>query len=200
MTTPAILYHGTSRGNAKKILAEGFRRAKHASYTGTGVNLSQCMTVSYEYGEYEHSGCVLQVALKPDTRWNDANFRDSPDFRSGNTDEFFRKSGLDALCTFSGNVWIVWNPEVIVDIRMLSHEEAVARLVSEFEEDGPNCAYNGVAGTYAELYHNDLRPGSGLDDPQWKARLSGMLRRAQALITPPNAVSGRPLGMALAVP
>jgi hypothetical protein len=57
------LYHGTNNNRARNIITEGFRRAKSASYTGTGVNFSEHMSTSYEYGSYENGGCVLVAGV-----------------------------------------------------------------------------------------------------------------------------------------
>ena len=52
------LYHGTSRAAAGSILKQGFRRSRCASYTGTGVCLSERLSIAYEYGAYETGGAA----------------------------------------------------------------------------------------------------------------------------------------------
>lgn len=192
-----LLFHGTSVRNAGKILSEGFQRAKKGSYTGTGVNLSECITVSYEYGEYENRGCVLQVSLHPDAKWENLDLRASLGM---SLDKYFEQTGLDAVSTFGGNVWVVWNPEVITDIRKLDHTEAVALLLARFQEDGPNCGYNGVAGDYSELFWGEaLRRGSALNDPAWRAKLESTLAKARTKLHRPVS-TGHHHGMASAIP
>lgn len=44
------LYHGTRDAAARIILPEGFRRSRSRSCTGTGICLSESLTVAYEYG------------------------------------------------------------------------------------------------------------------------------------------------------
>jgi hypothetical protein len=59
---------------------------------------------------------------------------------------------VDAVRGFGGNVWVVWNPAALVSITRLSHREAIRRLCAEFDEDGPDCGYNGVVSDYANLW------------------------------------------------
>lgn len=65
------LYHGTRAAAARCILRDGFRRSRSRSYTGTGICLSESLTLAYEYGMYETGGCVLQARLAPAARWTD---------------------------------------------------------------------------------------------------------------------------------
>jgi len=151
-TTPTdrSLYHGTRDAAARFILREGFRRSRSRSYTGTGICLSESLTVAYEYGMYETGGCVLEARLSPTARWTDrfdgkANSKDA-------WDDFFGRSGMDAIRAFGGKVWAVWTPDVLVSVRRLSHREAIQRLCAEFDEDGPDCGYNAVVGDYASIW------------------------------------------------
>lgn len=57
------LYHGTRAASARCILRDGFRRSRSRNYTGTGICLSESLTLAYEYGMYETGGCVLQAWL-----------------------------------------------------------------------------------------------------------------------------------------
>lgn len=144
------LYHGTREAAARVILRDGFRRSRARSYTGTGICLSESLTVAYEYGAYETGGCVLEARLSPTTRWTDrfdgkANSKDA-------WDDFFRRSGMDAVRAFGGNVWVVWTPGVLVSLRRLGHREAIRRLCAEFDEDGPDCGYNALIQDYASIW------------------------------------------------
>ena len=65
------LYHGTRDTAARIILREGFRRSRSRNYTGTGICLSESLTLAYEYGMYETGGCVLEARLAPSARWTD---------------------------------------------------------------------------------------------------------------------------------
>ena len=65
------LYHGTRAAIGRRILRDGFRRSASRSYTGTGICLSESITVAYEYGMYETGGCVLEAWLAPIARWTD---------------------------------------------------------------------------------------------------------------------------------
>lgn len=144
------LYHGTRDTAASSILRAGFRRSRSRSYTGTGVCLSESLTVAYEYGMYETGGCVLEARLAPSTRWTDR--LDGRNTQGDVWDAFFADSGMDAVCGFGGNVWVVWNPAALVSITRLSHREAIRRLCAEFDEDGPDCGYNGVVSDDANLW------------------------------------------------
>lgn len=144
------LYHGTRDTTASAILRAGFRRSRSRSYTGTGVCLSESLTVAYEYGMYETGGCVLEARLAPSARWTDR--LDGRNTQGDVWDAFFADSGMDAVRGFGGNVWVVWNPAALVSITRLSHREAIRRLCAEFDEDGPDCGYNGVVSDYANLW------------------------------------------------
>src|SRR6218665_3157992 len=111
------LYHGTRDASARIILRDGFRRSRSRSYTGTGICLSESLTVAYEYGMYETGGRILEARLAPHAPWG---------------------GGV------GDNVWVVWTPGVLVSVRRMSHREAIRRLCAEFDEDGPQCGYNGV--------------------------------------------------------
>lgn len=144
------LYHGTRDAAARAILRGGFQRSRSRSYTGTGICLSESLTVAYEYGMYEMGGCVLEAWLSPTARWTDrfdskANSKDA-------WDDFFVCSGMDAIRAFGGNVWVVWTPDALVSLRRLSHREAIQRLCAEFEEDGPECGYNALVSDYASIW------------------------------------------------
>lgn len=140
------LYHGTRDATARAILRGGFRRSRSRSYTGTGVCLSESLTVAYEYGMYETGGCVLEARLSLAARWTDRF--DGKDA----WDDFFVRSGIDAIRAFGGNVWVVWTPGVLVSVRRLGHREAIRRLCAEFDEDGPVCGYNAVVSDYASIW------------------------------------------------
>ena len=144
------LYHGTRDTAARIILREGFRRSRSRNYTGTGICLSESLTLAYEYGMYETGGCVLEAWLAPDACWT--NRIDGRSTQGDSWDEYFVSSDMDAVCGFGGNVWVVWNPATLVSITRLRHREAIRRLCAEFDEDGPQCGYNGVVSDYASLW------------------------------------------------
>jgi len=144
------LYHGTRDTAARTILREGFRRSRSRNYTGTGICLSESLTLAYEYGMYETGGCVLEARLAPSARWTDR--LDGRNTQGDVWDAFFADSGMDAVRGFGGNVWVVWNPAALVSITRLSHREAIRCLCAEFDEDGPDCGYNGVVSDYANLW------------------------------------------------
>lgn len=148
--TDRPLFHGTRDAAARAILRDGLRRSRSRSYTGTGICLSESLTVAYEYGMYETGGCVLEARLSPMARWTD-RFDDKANCKDA-WDDFFIRSGMDAIRAFGGNVWVVWTPDVLVSLRRLSHREAIRRLCAEFDEDGPECGYNAVVGDYASIW------------------------------------------------
>jgi hypothetical protein len=144
------LYHGTRDTAARSIMREGFRRSRPRSYTGTGICLSESLTLAYEYGMYETGGCVLEARLAPTALWTDR--LNGRSIHSNVWDDLFAASGMDAVRGFGGNVWVVWNPVVLVSISRLSHREAIRCLCAEFDEDGPQRGYNGVVSDYASLW------------------------------------------------
>lgn len=144
------LFHGTRDTAARAILREGFLRSRSRSYTGTGICLSESLTVAYEYGMYETAGCVLEAWLAPSARWTDRFDRKTSS--KDVWDDFFVCSGIDAIRAFGGNVWVVWTPGVLVSVRRLSHREAMRHLCAEFDEDGPACGYNAVVSDYANIW------------------------------------------------
>jgi len=147
------LYHGTRAAAAHSILHNGFRRSTSRNYTGTGVCLSESIAIAYEYGMYETGGCVLEARLAPTARWTDRIDRGGGKSAVGEAlDRFFKRTGNDAIRTFGGNVWVVWNPAVLVSVRQLSHGETICKLCQEFDEDGPGIAYNGVVSDYASIW------------------------------------------------
>ena len=140
------LFHGTSRNRAKKILSDGFKRGKKASYTGTGINLSESITISYEYGAYESGGCVLEVELS-----DDANLENIGSACA--SDQLFQDNAeLDAIVSYGGNVYVIWNTKVIKAIRIIPKKEALALLYKQFQEDGDNMAYNGYVQDHCDNY------------------------------------------------
>lgn len=153
MNTPTVqavgpLYHGTREKAARSILRDGFRRSRSRSYTG--ICLSESLTVAYEYGMYETGGCVLEAWLSPAARWTDRI--DGRSTQRDAWDAYFAFSGMDAVRSFGGNVWVVWTPNALVSVRRLSHREAIRRLCAEFDEDGPDCGYNAVVSDYASIW------------------------------------------------
>lgn len=170
------LYHGTRDNAARAILREGFRRSRSRSYTGTGICLSESLTLAYEYGMYETGGCVLAARLLSTARWT--NRIDGRSTQEGAWDEYFASSGMDAVRSFGGNVWVVWNKTVLVSIARLSHREAIRRLCAEFDEDGPQCGYNGVVSDYASLWWKQDATDPNLNRfPDHRQQLMARLKR-----------------------
>lgn len=177
-TTPQIgpLYHGTRVAAARMILRHGFRRSRSRSYTGTGICLSKSLTVAYEYGMYETGGCVLEAWLAPTARWTDR--LDGRTMQGDAWDAFFADSGMDAVRSFGGNVWVVWTPGALVSVRRLGHREAIQRLCAEFDEDGPQCGYNGVVQDYASIWWNQAASDPNLTRfPDYHRQLAARLKR-----------------------
>jgi hypothetical protein len=171
-----ILYHGTRKTAAAKILKSGFRRSAKQSYTGTGVNLSESLTVSYPYGEYENGGAVLEVTLRPDTVWADQSGTFDT-WRHG-FDAFFKAHpATQAVRTYGGNVWIVWNLAAIASVRLMSHREALKALHAEIVADGPDMGYNGIVQDYASTIFGS--PDRNLDRfPADRASLAARLAKS----------------------
>lgn len=177
------LYHGTRDAAARAILRDGFRRSPSRNYTGRGVCLSESLTVAYEYGMYETGGCVLESRLSPTARWTD-RFDDKANSKDA-WDDFFVRSGMDAIRAFGGNVWVVWTPCVLVSLRRLSHREAIQRMCAEFDEDGPDCGYNAVVQDYASIWWKQAMADPNLaripdHHRQLAARLQRMTGRAHS--------------------
>jgi hypothetical protein len=180
------LFHGTRYAAARAIVRSGFRRSRSSNYTGTGICLSESLTVAYEYGMYETGGVVLEVWLGSATRWLDqigdrqVNGRD--------WDTFFAQSDLDAVRAFGGNVWVLWNPSAAVSISRLTHRQALRRMCAEFEEDGPQCGYNGVVSDYASLWWRQDQEDQNLTRfPEHREKLASRLTRLVGSICSPHA-------------
>jgi hypothetical protein len=174
-------YHGTRAANAKLILRNGFRRTPMRSYTGTGICLTESISIAYEYGCYEARGCVLEVWLSAATRWRE----DAPGMNFESTacgdayDAMFHGSGLDAVRTFGGNVWVLWNPQVVVHVHRVHHHAALRRLCAQFDDDGPQCGYNHVVSDYASVWWGQAeRDVNLLRFPEDRLRIERSLRRA----------------------
>lgn len=174
----APLYHGTREGSARAILRGGFRRSNSRSYTGTGICLSESLSLAYEYGMYETRGCVLEARLSPTTRWTDRyDAKDTIQNREG-LDDFFIRSGMDAVRAYGGNVWVVWTPSVLVSLRRLTHREAIRRLCAEFDKRGPEFGYNAVVGDYASIWWSQEASDPNLTRfPDHQRELSERLQR-----------------------
>lgn len=164
-----VLYHGTSAHRAALILVNGFRRAVKQSYTGSGICLSEHMTISYEYGAYEQGGRILEIRLNSQVHWIDAGVTVN--------DELFARDGVEAARSYGGNVWVIWNPACIADVRLLNKSEAVKLLAEEIQQDGGECAYNGVVQDYANALF------SGATGLQADAALTRSLRRAGVAVS-----------------
>lgn len=158
------LYHGTRAGSAKKILREGFRRSRSRSYTGTGICLTESISIAYEYGSYETNGSVMEIWLSGSARWQDGTGAENLERTMDRDayDAFFQASGFDAIRTYGGNVWILWNPHVAVRLRRLNHDEAVRLLCAEFDQEGPQYGYNGMSADYANVWWGQAESDTNL--------------------------------------
>jgi hypothetical protein len=67
-------------------------------------------------------------------------------------DDFFKTSGLDAVRACAGNVWVVWNLQILTLVRRLSHREAIQKLCAQLDRDGPDHGYNAVVSDYAGIW------------------------------------------------
>ena len=165
-------------------MREGFRRSASCSYTGTGICLSESLSVAYEYGEYGEygaGGCVLEAWVAPSARWTEGIKVPEGRFDVGEAyDRFFECSGNDAVRDFWGNVWVVWNPAVLVAVRRLTFREALRRLCAEFEEDGPDCGYNGAVSDYAGIWWG--RETSDPNVTRFPEHLSMVRQRLQRMV------------------
>jgi hypothetical protein len=175
------LYHGTRAASAKLILRDGFKRSRSRSYTGTGICLTESISIAYEYGIYETKGCALEVWLSAATQWCDGAGNASlerPVDRDA-YDGFFQASGLDAIRAYGGNVWVMWNPQVVVHMHRLTHHEALRLLCAQFDDDGPQCGYNNVVSDYASVWWGQADSDPNLTRfPEDRLRIERTLRRA----------------------
>jgi hypothetical protein len=179
-----LLFHGTSFHRARRIVEGGFRRGSAASYTGTAVNLTESISIAWEYGP-ERCGKILAVTLDPQTRW-----RDAATLPAGQSyDAYFAKERIDALRTYGGNVWLLWTVER-AQVCVLSISEVMIRVVAEFEKDGPDHGYNGDLGPISTLFwrgeaaaYAELRicAYEGFDTEAWKSRAIGRYQSLFAL-------------------
>lgn len=185
------LYHGTRVASAKSILRDGFRRSRSRSYTGTGVCLTEAISIAYEYGSYETRGCILEVWLSASATWCDSEGFSSLE-RSVSRDaydDFFKTAQFDAVRTYGGNVWVLWNASVTAQVRALTHREALRLLCVSFEQDGPDHGYNGVVSDYASLWW-----GNADNDPnlarfsEHRQRLERTLKRHVGSIRAPQLI------------
>lgn len=167
-----VLYHGTRLSSAKKICRSGFKRAATASYTGHGVCLSESITIAYEYGSYEDAGCVLEVKFPSTVRWAEGN-------RGLGCDALFKAHSLDAIRTFSGNVWVLWNVGLMPSVRILSYEEAIIQMTQEFDENGPEVGYNAMIEDYATIWWGNEESSSHFQRfPEDALQLKDKLQRS----------------------
>jgi hypothetical protein len=164
-----VLYHGTRAAAARKILTEGFTRPARGSYTGHAVNLTESITIAYEYGCYEERGAILRVRLKPGIAWRDDQA--PPDEFGRRTDALLDAGVFGALKTYGGNVWLT-TPSAIADIELVRHEEAVGLLITAIAANGPNHGYNGLVQDFADFFHGQPSRDPGLDRTVKRMKLS----------------------------
>lgn len=195
MNTPANdaligpLYHGTRVTSAKAILRDGFRRSQSRSYTGTGVCLTDEISIAYEYGIYETGGCILEVRLSASTTWCDSAGIANLERPAGRDayDDFFKASRFDAVRCYGGNVWVLWTTSRAVQVRLLTHGEALRMLCAGFEADGPDCGYNNVVSDYASLWWGTAECDPSLSRfPEHRQRLERTLKRHVGRVRSPR--------------
>jgi hypothetical protein len=169
-----ILYHGTRMSAARQIQRTGFRLSNSRNYTGHGVCLSERITVAYEFGMYETSGCVLEVKLTNNITWTECINHLGEDY-----DQIFEITGIDALKTFDGNVWILNSCAKTAEIRLLTHHEALRIMIGEFDENGPNYGYNNVIDDYAYIWWDGEDQSNCLSRfPKHREKLAKALQRS----------------------
>lgn len=176
ITQSPTLYHGTRMSTAEKIALGGFRRASRSTYTGTGINASEFMATAYEYGSYETDGAVLAFDLAQGSTWGSSGLGGP----SGGFDRYFRRTGIDALCCFGGNVWVIWNAAAILNIRILSAEQAIRQMCQEFDEVGQDVCYNGCVQDYSDIWWGRKEV---LPDDRWAQRYRRSLQAATGQAT-----------------
>lgn len=195
MNTPANgaligpLYHGTRATSAKSILRDGFRRSRSRSYTGTAVCLTDEISIAYEYGMVETGGRILEVWLSASTTWCDSAGIPSLGRPAGRDayDDFFKASRFDAIRCYGGNVWVLWTTSRAVQVRALTHGEALRMLCAGFEADGPDCGYNNVVSDYASLWWGVANSDPNLSRfPEHRQRLERALKRHVGRVRSPR--------------
>lgn len=183
------LYHGTRAASAKSILRSGFLRSRSRSYTGTGVCLTEEISIAYEYGIYETGGRILEVWLSESTTWRDSAGvpRLEQPVDRDDYDDFFKASQLDAVRSYGGNVWVLWTTSSAVQIRALTHREALRMLCESFEADGPDCGYNNVVSDYASVWWGTADNDPNLTRfPEYRRRLENALIRHVGRVRSPR--------------
>lgn len=174
-TPDVVLYHGTSRANAQRIVTHGFRRAAEPSYTGTAFNASEHITLAYTYGAYEERGAILRIRLAPAAHCGEPEpIRPGTMPRPEEYDRAFVDGKWDALRTYHGNVWLLWRPQAAWCIELLKAHEARRLLCEEIQTNGPDHGYNGVVESYAQAIHRTKDAGS----PAWE--IADCTRRLKA--------------------
>lgn len=153
---PQLWLHGTSLARARKILVEGFKLPSRPSYVGKAICLTPDATQAYEYGAHEDRGVVLECRIRTDAVCTPPP-KDYGKIPTTDMAEHCQKQCSDWTNAWGGMA-IVANPAVIEDIRILPLPEVLRRMVAEFEENGPNLAYNGRVADYAELWHFEKTP------------------------------------------
>ena len=142
-----ILFHGTSKARATKILKGGFKRAKRPSYTGTATNFSTDLTVCWEYGDPFNGGSLLKVSLRPET----TVVTTSGEGAQTDMDSLFKASGAQACRTSFGHLWLVWDSACVETVETLERFEALRILAGEIIAGGPEMGYNADVGDYATI-------------------------------------------------
>lgn len=162
MIAERFLFHGTTAKNAASIVKNGFRRARKQSYTGTCICLTEAFCVAYEFGAYEEGGRILKCRLKPEAQVFELD-GEVVDGERFDYDRHCQENGNDAIKAYYGNVWAIWNPAAIEIVGVLSHAEALKTLCAEFDTDGSDVGYNGVADHLAEIWRGRRIPANDYD-------------------------------------
>ena len=185
-TLPTKLYLGTTVSEATKVIAGGRQSRRHAREVGARVYATESIAVAYAHGPYDvdpaqGACCVVELRVNPRVRWLDLG---QPHSIHG----LFMQEPLDAVRTW-GDLWAVWNTSgLISSARVLSHDEALRRLIREFETRGPDVIYEGITDEYAALWWRRA-PHAGYVSPRVGA-ISQRLRVAAGFEHHPTASAG----------
>lgn len=171
---PGRLYLGTTSREAANLVAGGRPSARHARQIGARLYATESIAVAYAHGPYDLDPsrgphCVVELRVNPTVRWLDLGSATS-------IDGLFCHEPLDAVRTW-GDLWAIWNTSALVqEARILSHDEALRRLIREFEHRGRDALYEGITDEYATLWWQRARSASP-SSPRARA-LSARLRAA----------------------
>ena len=88
---------------------------------------------------------------------------------------------------YGGNVWVLWTTSRAVQVRALTHGDALRMLCASFEADGPDCGYNNVVSDYARLWWGAAECDPNLSRfPEHRQRLERTLKRHVGRVRSPR--------------